>query len=90
MYIYMYIHTHMYIHTLFWGGGPHQRPMEVPRLGVQLELSPQAYATATATAVPDPSRICDLHHSSRQHWILNPLRKARYQTCILMDTSQVR
>ena len=31
-----------------------------------------------------------LYHSSQQHWILNPLSKARDQTCILMDTSQIR
>ena len=31
----------------------------------------------------------DLHHSSQQHQILNPLSEARNQTCILMDTSQV-
>ena len=37
----------------------------------------------------DPSRICDLHHSSWQLWIPNPLSKARDQTCILRDTSQV-
>ena len=49
--------------------------MEVPRLGVDLELQPLAYATATA--IPDPSHICDLHHSSGQHWIPNPLNKAR-------------
>ena len=30
-----------------------------------------------------------LHHSSRQHQILNPLSKARDRTCILMDPSQV-
>ena len=30
-----------------------------------------AYTTATAT--PDPRGICDLHYSSQQHWILNPL-----------------
>ena len=47
-----------------------------------------AYATATAT--PDPSRICDLHHSSQQHWILNPLSEARDPICGLMDTSQIR
>ena len=29
------------------------------------------------------------HHSSQQHWILNPLRGARDQTCILMDASQI-
>ena len=44
--------------------------MEVPRLGVESELSLPAYARATA--MPDPSLICDLHHSSRQAWILNP------------------
>ena len=33
--------------------------------------------------------ICDLHHSSQQRWILNPLSEARDQTRILMDPSQV-
>ena len=54
----------------FWG--PHSWHMEVPRLGVELELQLPAYATATATQVP--SCLCDLHHSSRQwgylsHWV---------------------
>ena len=38
--------------------GPYPQHMEVPKLGVESELQPPAYATATATA--DPSRICDL------------------------------
>ena len=33
--------------------------------------------------------LSDLHHSSRQQWILNPLSEARDSTCILMDTSWV-
>ena len=37
----------------------------------------------------DPSLVCNLHHSSQQCWILNPLCKARDQTHILMDTSRV-
>ena len=49
--------------------------MDVPRLGVELELHLLAYTTARA--VPDPSHVCDLHHSSRQHWILNPLSEAK-------------
>ena len=61
--------------------------MEVPRLGVQLELQLLAYATATA--IPDPSCICDLHHGSRQCPILNPRSTARDRTQILMDTSWV-
>ena len=61
--------------------------MEVPRLGVQSELYP--LATATATAMWDPSHVCDLHHSSWQFWILNPPREAGDQTCILVDTSQI-
>ena len=32
----------------------------------------------------------DLHHSSQQHRILNPLSEARDLTHILMDTSRVR
>ena len=51
------------------------RPMEVPRLGVESELELQAYTTARA--MPDPSPVCNLHHSSRQRWILNALSKAR-------------
>ena len=38
--------------------------MEAPRLGVKLELQLLDYARATAT--PDPSRNCDLHHRSQQ------------------------
>ena len=43
--------------------GLYLRHMEVPSLGVQSELEPLAYTTATATW--GPSCICDLHHSSR-------------------------
>ena len=44
---------------------------------------------ACATATLDPSYICNLHHSLQQHWILNPLRKARDWTFVLVDTSQI-
>ena len=57
------------------------------RLGVELDLQLLAYATATSTW--DPSCVCDLHHSSRQHRILNPLSKARDQICILKDTNWI-
>jgi len=46
-----------------------------------------AYSRATAT--PDLSHVCDLHHSSRQHQTLNPLSKARGGTCNLMVPSQI-
>ena len=59
--------------------------MEVPRLGVKSELQLPAYATATA--MQDPNHVWDLHHSSQQHQIINPLSEARDQTCILMDPS---
>ena len=67
--------------------GPHPRHMEVPRLGIELELRLLAYTTAAA--MWDPSQVCDLHHSSWQHWILSPMSKTRDQTRILMDTSRV-
>ena len=55
--------------------------MEVPRQGVKWELQLPAYAIATATQ--DPSCVCDLHHSSWQRQILNPLSEARDQTRVL-------
>ena len=60
---------------LFCCLGTHPLHVEIPRLGVELELQLPAYATVTAT--PDPSHFCDLHHSSQQRWILNPLNEAR-------------
>ena len=75
------------IFFFFSFSGPHPQHMEVPGLGVKLEL--QLPANATATAMQDLSSIFELHHSSWQHWILNPLRKARDRTCILTDTSWV-
>ena len=74
---------------LFSFSGPYLGHMEVPRLGVELELWLTAYSTATATAMRDPSGICGLHHRSWQHQILNPLSEARDRTRILMDTSQI-
>ena len=59
--------------------------MEVPRLRVELELQLLAYTTAT----PHPSRICNLHHRSWQHQILNPLSKARDQTRNLVVPSWI-
>uniref|UniRef100_A0A480EZY0 Uncharacterized protein n=1 Tax=Sus scrofa TaxID=9823 RepID=A0A480EZY0_PIG len=56
--------------------------MEVPRLGVKLELQRPTYTTTTA--MPDPSCFCDLHCSSWQHQIHNPLSKAKDRTCNLM------
>ena len=53
--------------------GLHPRHTEVPRLGVELELQLLAYPTATA--LWDLSHVCNLHHSSWQHWILNPLSR---------------
>ena len=47
-----------------------------------------SYTTATTTL--DLSCICDLHRSSWQCRIPNPLSEARDQTHILMDTSRVR
>uniref|UniRef100_A0A8C3WB74 RAB36, member RAS onco family n=1 Tax=Catagonus wagneri TaxID=51154 RepID=A0A8C3WB74_9CETA len=50
----------------------------------------QLPAYATATAMPNPSHLCNLHHSSWQRCILSPLSEAGDHTCILMDTSRVR
>lgn len=51
----------------FWGVslGLHPWHMEVPRLGVELELQSLAYARATA--MPYLNHVCNLNHSSWQH-----------------------
>ena len=67
--------------------GMHLQHMEVPRLRVKSELKLLAYTTATA--VPDLSQVCDLHHSSGQCRILHPLSRGRDRTRVLMDTSRI-
>ena len=76
----------LFIYIFFLG--LHLRHMEV-RPQAKGWIGAAAEVCTTATPTWDLSRICDLHHSSRQHWILNPLRKARDWTLMLMDTSQV-
>ena len=65
--------------------GLHRQHIEVPRLGFESGHWLLAYTTATATQ--DLGCICDLHHSSQQQWILNPLSVARGQTHNLMVPS---
>jgi len=52
-----------------------------------LELQLLAYITVIAT--PDPSHVCNLHHSSQQCWILNPLSEAKDQIHNFMVPSQI-
>ena len=65
---------------IFFFLGLHLWHMEVPRLGVELELQPPAYTTTTARQI---------QATYSESWIPNPLSEARDQTCILMDASQV-
>ena len=67
--------------------GPYLRHIEVPRLGIESELQLLVYTTATATQ--DPSRVCDLYHSSWQRRILNALSETRDGTHNLMVPSQI-
>ena len=81
---YSYFLFFFFFFSVFFLGPPLQH-MEVPRLGVESDLQMPAYATA----MQDLSHICDLHHSSRQRRIPNPLSKSRDGTRIVMDTSEV-
>ena len=60
--------------------------MEVPRVGVELELQLPAYTKLQ----PRGTRAASATHATAHRWILNPLREAREGTHILMDPSQVR
>ena len=79
-------HLFMYLFILFWGGTFLEYGSSQAR-GQNWSCSCQATAIATATSMLDTSWVCKLHHSSWQRQILNPLRKVRDWTCILMDTS---
>ena len=59
--------------------------MEALRPGVKLELQLLAYTAATWDLI----HVFNLHPSSWQCWILNPLSRARDRTHILMDTNQM-
>ena len=61
--------------------------MEVPRLGVKSELQLLAYTTAIEAR--GLSHNCDLHQSSEQCQIPDPLSETRDRTSILMDTSWI-
>ena len=71
-----------YFYFIFCFLGLHLWHMKVPRLGVESEL--QLPASTTVTATWDMSHICDLHCSSHQCPILNPLSKAGDRTWILV------
>ena len=61
--------------------------MEVPRLGVNLELQLPAYTTATA--MWDPATYAAYTTAQGNAGSLNPLSEARDGSCILMDTSWI-
>ena len=80
LYFFFFLFGFLLLLLLFCFLGLHLKHMEVPRLGVELELQLLAYTTATA--IPDPKCV-------QQCWILNPLREARDRTYILMNTSRI-
>ena len=65
--------------------GLHLQHMEVFGPGAESEL--QLLASATATAIQDPSCICGLHYSLWQCQILNLWSEARGRTCILTEAT---
>ena len=67
------LHVHLFFLKIFFFG-VHLQHMEVPRLKVESEMQLPAYTTATSMS--DWSCACNLHHSSGQRWILNPLSEA--------------
>ena len=64
-----YIHTYIFL-LYSWH-------IEVPKLGVKLELQLLVYTTALAAW--DPSCICNLHHGSQQRWFPNPLARLGFE-----------
>ena len=63
--------------------------MEVPSSQAKARIGATAAGLHHSHSNSESEQFCELHHSSRQCRILNPLNKARDQTCILMGISQV-
>ena len=75
--------------------GRYLQHMEVSRLGIRASIRAADIRLVSELQLPamttkDQNHVCDLYHSSRQHWILNPLSEARDRTQILMGTGWVR
>ena len=66
---------------MFFFLGPNLQHME------KSELQLPAYTTAITAW--DLSCVCNLHHGSQPHRILNPLSEVRDGTWVLMDTHWV-
>ena len=78
----------IYIFCLFFFFlGPHLWHMAVPRLRVESELAAGLHHSYSHTK---SEHVCDLHQSSWEGWILNPLSQARDRTCLFMDISRIR
>ena len=72
---------------LFCFLGAHSGHMEVPRLGVELELQLSAYTTQQQLEIPAVSATYTTAHSNAGSF--NPLSEARDPTYVFMDPSQV-
>ena len=81
--IYLFVYLFIFVFL-----GPYLRHMEGPRLGVEWSCS--CHSCATATAVLDPSRTCNLHHSSLQRGILNPSKQGQGWNLCPLGCSQIR
>ena len=85
--VFLFFFLSSFFFFLFCFSGLYPRHIDIPRLGVGLELRLLAYTTITA--IHDPSHVCNLHHSSRQCQIFNPLSEARDRTCNLIVPSRI-
>ena len=84
-YCYRFLEVFLFCFCFFGFLWLHLWHKEVHRLGVESELQ----LLTTAIAMQDLSHVYDLHHSSWQCWIPDPLSEARDQTHVLMDTSRI-
>ena len=81
--------TSIYFLLFFGGGHGLGPPMTYGSSQARGQIGTAAEIYIIATAIPDLSCICNLHHSSWQCWITDPLSEARDQTHIHIDTSQI-
>ena len=65
--------------------GPHLQHMEAPMSRIGATAAGLRHSHSNLESEP----FCDLHHSSRQHQMPNPLSKARDPTWVCLDTCRI-
>ena len=77
---FLFLFLFLFCLFVFFRAAPAAYGSSQARGGVRAKAAGRSHSHSN----PDPSRICDLYHTSQQHQIFNTLSEYRDRTCSLM------